>query len=122
MPTAGLDRYGVTVHFSLPQLVPKQQNDKNEPFACKRFYRLFVICTLATLLTSCAPSLPLLLIGGATYIAQNQWAKHKKEGDEQTAPHRQALNSPASRTVALPEKTLPDHCHRIEGATVCRLE
>ncbi len=81
---------------------------------------LFVGIIMATVLTasSCIPiSLPLLAAGAATQVAVSQGWHSSLLASIQGHLGQQEPAQPETQ-----ERRLPEHCHRVEGGTVCVLE
>lgn len=86
---------------------------------CPSRHRLAVMLFLTVLAVSgCVPiSLPLLAAGTATQVAVSQgWHSSLM------ASIGEHLGQGESAQSSTHERRLPDHCHRVEGGTVCVLD
>lgn len=84
---------------------------------------LLLLCGFSLILTACAPSLPMLAIGAAAYVAQTQLSK--PEAPEEPPPKAKATvkqKEPTSSPVAKKSsRRLPEHCRRVSNGTECTL-
>lgn len=84
---------------------------------------MLLLCGLALILPACAPSLPMLAIGAAAYVAQTQLSK--PEAAEDPPPKAKAAvkqkNSASSSIAEKSSRRLPEHCRRVSSGTECTL-
>jgi len=85
---------------------------------------LLLVCGLSLILSACAPTLPMLAIGAATYVAQTQLSKPQEAPAEPLAKPKAAVKQHEEVSSTLAKKgsrKLPAHCRRVNGGTECNL-
>lgn len=85
---------------------------------------LLLLCGLSLSLPACAPSLPMLAIGAATYIAQTQFAKPQEAPMEPSVKKKAAVSQPREVASPVTKKSArqgPVQCRRVDGGTECTM-
>jgi hypothetical protein len=85
---------------------------------------LLLLCGLSLILPACAPSLPMLAIGAAAYVAQTQLSQPQEAPAEPSAKTKTAVKQHEEVSSTLGKKgsrKLPAHCRRVNGGTECKV-
>ena len=85
---------------------------------------LLLVFGLSLILPACAPTLPMLAIGAATYVAQTQLSKPQETPAEPPAKTETAVEQKKSASPPVAKKgsrRLSEQCRRVSGGTECTL-
>jgi hypothetical protein len=87
---------------------------------------LLLVFGLSLILPACAPTLPMLAIGAATYVAQTQLSKPQETPAEPPAPAKTKTAVEQKKLASPPvakkgSRRLSEQCRRVSGGTECTL-